>query len=118
MTVQTAFHDPRFRPVVADEVPHIAIEISVLTPSIPLQFSTPDDIPRLIRPGIDGVTLRLGLHRSTFLPQVWDKIRTPLEFLTMLSQKMGLPGDAWKNPAIEVETYQTVIIAEHDAEPV
>ncbi|HVO42658.1 MAG TPA: AmmeMemoRadiSam system protein A [Aggregatilineales bacterium] len=118
MTVQTAFHDPRFTPVRAEEVPDITIEISILTPSHPLKFTSPSEIPHLIRPGIDGVTLRLGAYRSTFLPQVWDKMHNPIEFLTQLSLKMGLTGDAWRNPAIEVETYQSVVIAEHDAHTV
>ena len=59
-TVQTAFNDPRFPPIVASEVPHIQIEISVLTPSAPLTYDSPDDLPKLIRPHIDGVTLQLG----------------------------------------------------------
>jgi AmmeMemoRadiSam system protein A len=114
MAVQTAFHDPRFLPVKEEEVAHITIEISVLTPSMPLHFDSPSDLPRLIRPGIDGVTLKLGANRATFLPQVWEKVRSPIEFLTMLSQKMGLSGDAWRNPKIEAEIYQSITIAEHD----
>lgn len=111
-TVQTAFSDPRFPPVVASEVPGIQIEISVLTPSMPLAYDSPDDLPKLLRPNIDGVTLQLGHYRSTFLPQVWERVPDPLEFLTLLSRKMGLPGDTWRHPRLHVETYQTVRIAE------
>jgi AmmeMemoRadiSam system protein A len=111
-TVQTAFNDPRFPPVVAAEVPGIQIEISVLTPSTPLHYDSPDDLPKLIRPYIDGVTLQLGHYRSTFLPQVWERVPDPVEFLTLLSRKMGLPGDTWRHPKLHVETYQTVRIAE------
>jgi AmmeMemoRadiSam system protein A len=111
-TVQTALNDPRFPPVVAAEVPHIQIEISVLTPSVPLHYDSPDDLPKLIRPYIDGVTLQLGPYRSTFLPQVWERVPDPVEFLTLLSRKMGLPGDTWRHPKLHVETYQTVRIAE------
>ncbi len=106
-TVQTAYNDPRFSPVVADEVPGIRIEISILTPSTPLSFANPEDLLERLRPGIDGVTLSLGPYRSTFLPQVWDHVPNPVEFLTMLSRKMGLPGDAWRHPKIRVETYQS-----------
>lgn len=114
-TVQTAFHDPRFPPIVAAEVPHILIEISVLTPPVPLQIESPDDLPKLIRPGIDGVTLQLGLYRSTFLPQVWEKVPDSEQFLTLLARKMGLPGDAWRHPKIYAETYQAIIIQEEPA---
>jgi AmmeMemoRadiSam system protein A len=114
-TVGTAFYDPRFPPVDREEVPYLQIEISVLTPSQPLEFATPADIPKLIRPGIDGVTLMIGKHRATFLPQVWDMVPDPRKFLEHLSQKMGLPSGAWLDPNIKVETYQTVIIEEHPA---
>src|SRR5258706_4336610 len=93
-TEQTALNDPRFPPVTPYEVPLIRIEISVLTSSQRLEFASPDQIPQLIRPHIDGVTLKLGLNRSTFLPQVWEKIPDPIQFLNLLSRKMGLPADA------------------------
>ncbi len=111
-TVQTAFNDPRFTPVTASEVPFIELEISVLTPSVPLLFDTPEDLPKLIRPHIDGVTLHLGPYRSTFLPQVWERIPDPVEFLTLLSRKMGLSNNAWRDPRIQVETYRSVVIME------
>jgi AmmeMemoRadiSam system protein A len=111
-TVQTAFHDPRFPAVTANEVPHIHIEISILTPPIPLKFESPDELIRLLRPGIDGVTLQLGTHRSTFLPQVWEHLPSPEEFLNRLSQKMGLAGDSWRQPNLQVEVYQSVIVEE------
>jgi AmmeMemoRadiSam system protein A len=111
-TVQTALNDPRFPPVVAAEVPKIHIEISVLTPSTRLDYDGPDDLLRRLRPSIDGVTLHLGPYRSTFLPQVWERVPDPAEFLTLLSRKMGLPGDTWRHPRLMVEIYQSIIIAE------
>lgn len=111
--VQTALDDPRFPPVVASEVPQIVIEISVLTPPVPLNYDGPDDLLLRLRPGIDGVLLQLGPYRSTFLPQVWERIPDPVEFLTMLSRKMGLPADTWRHPKLHVETYQTFVFEEH-----
>ena len=103
---QTALSDPRFNPVKPDEVPSIDIEVSVLTAPQKLDVPTPDALPQLLRPGIDGVTLSRGLHRATFLPQVWDKIPDPIVFLDMLSQKMGLSPKAWLAPGMQVEVYQ------------
>ena len=116
-TIQTAFSDPRFTPVTADEVPQIRIEISVLTPPQPLKFDSPNELKRMLRPGTDGVTLRLGHYRSTFLPQVWERVPDAETFLTMLSRKMGLSGDAWRLPEMEVEIYQTVVIEEPKVDP-
>lgn len=115
-TAQTALNDPRFTPVTAGEVPEINIEISVLTPPMPLNYDRPDDLPKLLRPGVDGVLLQLGPYRSTFLPQVWERIPDPENFLGMLCRKAGLPSDAWRNPRLEVEIYQVVSFEEpaHD----
>ncbi|MEW6578554.1 MAG: AmmeMemoRadiSam system protein A [Chloroflexota bacterium] len=112
MTVQTAFYDPRFAPVQAHEVPGLHLEISVLTSSQPLDFADPDDLLRKLRPGVDGVTLRLDRRRATFLPQVWDSYPDPRLFLMLLAQKMGADPDAWRDPRLQVETYQAIIIEE------
>ena len=112
MTIQTAFSDPRFRPVSADEVDGLHVEISVLTPPQPLEFDSPEDLLRKLRPGIDGVTLKLDNRRATFLPQVWESYPDPRVFLGLLSEKMGSAPGAWRHPQIEVETYQAVIIEE------
>jgi AmmeMemoRadiSam system protein A len=107
IAAQTALSDPRFPIVTPDEVPLLDIEISILTPPQPLEFSEPADLPGLLRPGIDGVTLSYdNLYRATFLPQVWERITDPSTFLDMLSQKMGLGRKAWLMPGIQVETYQ------------
>ena len=112
MTIQTAFHDPRFMPVQAPEVDELHIEISILTPSQPLEFSDPDDLLRKLHPGQDGVTLRLGNRRATFLPQVWENYPDPRVFLSLLAQKMGHPPDAWQHPQLAVEIYRAVIVEE------
>jgi AmmeMemoRadiSam system protein A len=112
MTIQTAFSDPRFRPVSEHEVDGLHLEISVLTPPQPLIFDGFDDLLNKLRPGVDGVTLRLDNRRATFLPQVWESYPDPRIFLSLLSEKMGRAPDAWRSPRLEVETYQAVSIEE------
>lgn len=103
---QTALQDPRFFPVQPEELDHICIEISVLTPSQELKIPSPEGLPDLIRPGIDGVTLMRGDLRATFLPQVWERLPDPVDFLDHLCMKMGLAPDAWRQPGWQVEVYQ------------
>ncbi|MBI5957146.1 MAG: AmmeMemoRadiSam system protein A [Chloroflexi bacterium] len=112
MTEQTAFHDPRFEPVMASDVDDLHLEISVLTPSQPLDFDSPEDLIAQLRPNVDGVTLKFDHRRATFLPQVWESYSDPKVFLSLLSQKMGAAPDTWRSPRLEVETYQAVIIEE------
>ncbi len=101
-----ALEDYRFQPVRADEVAHLEIEISRLTPPVPLEYERPEDLLRLLRPGIDGVVLRDGIRRSTFLPQVWEKVDRPEEFLSHLCMKMGAPASLWQRKILTVSTYQ------------
>lgn len=115
ITQQTALNDPRFPPVQASEVTRLHIEISVLTPPYPLDYDGPDDLLRKLRPGIDGVTLQLGARRATFLPQVWERYPDPVEFLSLLADKMGCAPSAWQDPALEVEVYQAIVVEEEPA---
>lgn len=101
-----AVQDYRFPPVQAKELQDIEIEISYLTQPKPLLYDKPEELSRLLRPGIDGVVIRDGRSRATFLPQVWEKIPDPEEFLEELCMKMGAPADLWRRKKIDVMIYQ------------
>ena len=77
-----------------------------LTRPQPLKYDRPDELLTLLRPNIDGVILRDGMRRATFLPQVWDKIPDPQDFLEELCMKMGAQPDLWRRKKLEVLTYQ------------
>ena len=100
-----ALDDYRFMPVVPEELPLIQIEISRLTRPQPLEYEHPEDLPNLLHPHVDGVVLRDGLRRATFLPQVWEKIPDPSAFLSHLCQKMGAASDLWRRRKLQVEIY-------------
>jgi AmmeMemoRadiSam system protein A len=104
--VVAALEDFRFQPVQQVEVAHLQIEISRLTPSQSLDYANCQDLPGLLRPGVDGVVLRDGVRRATFLPQVWEKLPEPEDFLTNLCWKMGAAGDLWRSKKLDVEIYQ------------
>jgi AmmeMemoRadiSam system protein A len=104
--VAAALEDYRFLPVTAYELPALRIEISRLTLPKRLDYEHPQDLPGLLHPQIDGVVIRDGLHRATFLPQVWEKLPDPVDFLGHLCQKMGAPGDLWRFKRLKVFTYQ------------
>jgi AmmeMemoRadiSam system protein A len=101
-----AFEDPRFPPLDPDEFPRLDIHISVLSPPAPLHFRSEDELLDQLRPGVDGLILRLGLRRATFLPSVWDSLPDPYVFLAQLKQKAGLPLGFW-SPELQAERYTT-----------
>ncbi len=100
-----ALDDYRFSPVVPEELPLLQIEISRLTRPQPLEYDQPEDLPDLLHPNVDGVVLRDGYRRATFLPQVWEKIPDPCAFLSHLCQKMGAASDLWRRRKLQVEIY-------------
>lgn len=103
--VAAALQDPRFPPVSKQELNGIKIEVSRLTRPIPLEYKDADDLLSKLRPHVDGVILRDGFHRATFLPQVWEKIPDPADFLGNLCYKMGTNPDLWRRKHLDVLTY-------------
>ncbi|HEX2989060.1 MAG TPA: AmmeMemoRadiSam system protein A [Anaerolineales bacterium] len=104
--VAAALEDPRFPPVSERELSRIQIEVSRLTRPVPLEYRDADDLLSKLRPHVDGVILRDGPRRSTFLPQVWEKISDPAEFLENLCYKMGADPHLWRKKHLEVLVYQ------------
>ena len=104
--VSAATSDPRFPPVRPEELDDLRVEVSVLSVPEPLDYDGVDDLIAKLRPGIDGVVIERGWNRATFLPQVWEKLPDPIEFLQHLCQKAFLPHDSYLRPGLDVYTYQ------------
>ncbi len=104
--IAAALEDPRFPPVQCIELNGISIEVSRLTDPVELAYGSCEDLLVKLCPYVDGVILRDGYHRATFLPQVWEKIHDPVEFLENLCYKMGAEPDAWRRNHFTVQIYQ------------
>ena len=101
-----AFQDPRFSPLQQSEYANLDIHISILSPPEPMTYTSEEDLLQQIRPGIDGLILEDGRQRGTFLPSVWESLKTPEEFLNHLKLKAGLPVNYWSY-SIEMSRYTT-----------
>jgi len=104
--IAAAQEDFRFNPVSINEIESLKIEISRLTPLQKLDFEDNNDLISKLRPGIDGVLLKDGIRRATFLPQVWDQISNGQDFLSHLCMKMGALPDLWQKKHLDVYIYQ------------
>ena len=93
--VAAAFRDPRFKPLSAAEFESVEVEISLLSALEPMTFSDEQDALAQLRVGRDGLVFEYGYHSSTFLPQVWEDLQDPTEFIAHLKYKAGLPPDFW-----------------------
>ena len=99
-----AFRDPRFPALTKAELPHVAVEVSLLTAPELMEFRDEKHALELLRPQEDGVILQFAHLRSTFLPQVWEQLPTPRQFMAHLKHKAGLPTDFW-SPEVRLSRY-------------
>ena len=104
-----AFEDPRFSPLSQKEFEDIHIEISLLSTPKELYYDSIDDLKAKLRPNIDGVILKYGYNKATFLPQVWEQLPLFEQFFAHLCQKAGLEIDCLENHP-EIFTYQVTKI--------
>ena len=103
--VAAAFRDPRFPPLTLAELPRTRVEVSLLTAPQPMTFSSEADALRQLRPNVDGIIFIAGQKRSTFLPQVWEQLPDPRQFMAHLKQKAGLPADWW-SADVQLQRYE------------
>jgi AmmeMemoRadiSam system protein A len=104
--IAAALQDPRFPAVRPEELEALKIEVSVLSTPQPLSYDNANDLIAKLRPGVDGVIIKRGWNRATFLPQVWEKLPDPDQFLQRLCLKAYLPADAYRSTDLDVYTYQ------------
>lgn len=73
------------------------------------------ELEEVLRPGKDGLILadRRGCS-ATFLPQVWDELSNPHDFVAHLLAKAGIrPYYDWNDGEIDCQRYEVTAYAEH-----
>lgn len=90
-----ALDDRRFPPLGSQELPQLAVEISLLTPPEALPVRSRRELLAALRPGVDGLVLEEDGHRATFLPAVWEQLPDPEAFVGQLERKAGLRAGSW-----------------------
>lgn len=104
--LNAAFADPRLPALTPEEFERMEVKISVLGPLEALGVPSMAELQSAVRPGVDGLLITAGNHRGTFLPSVWEQVRSPNEFLDMLWRKAGLRPGTWP-PNLRIERYRT-----------
>ena len=108
MAVASGTQDPRFPAISMQELPHLKVEISALTPMTPIT-------PQEVVVGKHGLMISRGHFSGLLLPQVpieqgWNKD----EFLRGLCAKAGLPYDAWQSDDVELRSFEAEVWGEED----
>lgn len=112
-SAEGAAQDPRFPPLRADELDHVTVEVSLLTPPQLIEARKPKDLPKHVAVGVDGLSVAQGPYRGLLLPQVAiEQGWTAEEFLSEACMKAGLLPDAWFEPSTRVYKFQAEIFDE------
>ena len=109
VAVSAAQTDPRFPPVTREALPHLRIEISVLSDLVRVATA---DLCRLVI-GRDGLLVRNGRSQGVLLPQVAiEQGFTPEAFLNAVCYKAGLAPASWREPGTQVFTFTADVFVE------
>jgi len=104
--VSAAAQDPRFSPVLPEELSALRIEISLLSPPMPIRQEE-------IEIGRHGLLIQLGGQRGVLLPQVAvQHAFSVMRFLEETCRKAQLPPDAWKDPETQVFAFTCEVFSE------
>ena len=105
-TLAAAFADDRFLPLKKDELEKINIEVSILTKSEKINYSSISDLLSQIKINKHGIIIQKDKKSATYLPQVWEEISSKEEFLSSLCLKASLPPEEWKKGSVDVWIYE------------
>jgi len=109
MSIASATQDPRFHPVVREELSEIDIEISVLSP-----LRETKDVNE-IQVGTHGILITRGMFQGVLLPQVATDYKWNREtFLDHTCLKAGLPEGAWKEEGTRIEIFSAEVFGEKE----
>ncbi|MCP4657697.1 MAG: AmmeMemoRadiSam system protein A [bacterium] len=108
-----ASRDPRFPPLTPEELADTEVEVSLLSPLERVGFTSEEDALEKLGQGRDGWVLEYQSHTGTFLPQVWEALPQPQDFLRRLKEKAGLAASFW-SPEIRLWRYEVKKWCESD----
>lgn len=109
-----AFRDGRFDPLSAVELDQVRLDVSTLSPLEPLPVQDERDAIAQLARRRPGVVFQDGHRRSVLLPQVWDAVPDPSEFLRHLKLKAGLSPTFWSS-AVRLDIFTCEEFEEDDA---
>jgi AmmeMemoRadiSam system protein A len=106
MAIEAATNDPRFPSLSPKELSRCDIEVSVLTPFVPVE-------PDKVEVGRHGLYIARGPKRGVLLPQVptqfgWNRE----QYLVQICRKAGLPDDAWKERETRLFSFEAEVFSD------
>ena len=105
----SAYQDHRFMPLTEEQLDQLMIEISVLSEPEVLAVDSEQALIEYLENNKVGVVLSDNHSQALFLPQVWEQLKSPKEFIRHLKSKAGWNAVYW-SPSMEVKTFTVTSI--------
>ena len=100
----SAYQDRRFMPLVEEQLDGLVVEVSVLTQPEDLDVDSEQALIDYLENNKVGVILSDNHQQALFLPQVWEKLPKPEDFIRQLKLKAGWNSVYW-SPSMKVQTF-------------
>ncbi|WED20680.1 AmmeMemoRadiSam system protein A [Vibrio sp. JC009] len=107
MAIAASHRDHRFSPLAKEQLPDLTVEVSVLTRPSELKVDSEKGLIDYLTINKAGVILSQGYHQALFLPQVWEQLPEPVDFLKHLKLKAGWQADYWSD-GMRVEIFEVI----------
>lgn len=108
----SALEDHRFTPLLPSQLPGLEIQISVLSPPEHIHVSGQAQLASKLATTKSGLILKEGRKRAIFLPQVWQHLSQPSDFISALLEKGGWPASYW-SPEMSTEVFDVQCFSSH-----
>ena len=105
----SAYQDRRFMPLTEEQLDFLTIEVSVLTEPERLEVGSEQELIDYLTNNKIGVILSDNYQQALFLPQVWEQLPDPKDFIRHLKIKAGWNATYW-SPSMEVKTFTVTSI--------
>lgn len=109
-TYSSGFKDRRFPTLTQEDRAGLSLEVSVLSPFIPMNNKGELALISALKPGVDGLLLEDKTHRAVFLPSVWHTLSTPERFVSELKRKGRWPSTYWSEDIV-IHRFTTEVIS-------
>lgn len=107
MTIAAASRDLRFVSIHVKDLPHVSLEISLLSPFTLIHHYNS------IKIGQHGVMIQSGTKQGLLLPQVAESRNwTPQKFLAECCRKANLPRKAYTREDTQISIFEAQVIRE------
>ncbi|PSW17587.1 AmmeMemoRadiSam system protein A [Photobacterium sanctipauli] len=100
----SAYQDRRFMPLVEEQLDSLTIEVSVLSKPKPLAVQSEQELLDYLATNKVGVILSDNHQQALFLPQVWESLPKPVDFIRQLKIKAGWNAVYW-SPTMKIQTF-------------